>query len=82
VSSIPPREPQGEVPSNPNPFLPPEYDSPVVELADQDYMKPNPQRLSAGGIVSWLMIALAVSQDAGRTGEPRQDFADSARTSD
>jgi len=61
VSSIPPREPQGEVPSNPNPFSPPEYDSPVVELADQDYMKPNPQRLSAGGIVSWLMIALAVS---------------------
>ena len=61
MSSIPPREPQGEVPSNPNPFLPPEYNSPVVELADQDYMKPNPQRLSAGGIVSWLMIALAVS---------------------
>ena len=61
MSSIPPKEPQGEVPSNSNPFLPPEYDLPVVELTDHDYMVPNPQRLTAGGIIAWLMIALAVS---------------------
>ena len=61
MSSIPPREPQGEVPSNPNPFLPPEYNLPVVELADRDYMEPNPQPLTLGGIISWLMIGLAVT---------------------
>ena len=60
MSSIPPNEPQAEVTSNPNPFLPPEYDVPVVELAGQDFMEPNPQRLSVGGIVSWLTVALAV----------------------
>ena len=61
MSSIPPSEPHREVPSNPNPFLTPEYVSPVVELTEQDFMEPNPQRLSVGGIISWLMIVLVAS---------------------
>ena len=61
MSSIPPNEPQAEIVSNQNPFLPPEQEPPVVELVDRDYMTPNPQRLSVGGVVAWLAIALAVT---------------------
>lgn len=61
MSSIPPNESPAEGLPSQNPFLPPEQEPPVVEFAGPNYMQPNPQPLSVGGIIAWMAIALAVT---------------------
>ncbi len=60
MSQIPPNEFHGEGPSNQNPFIPPDQEFVAAEVVAGDLMIPNPQRLSPGGILAWLVVGLAV----------------------
>ena len=58
MSQFPPNDPRSYDYSNP--FVPLDPNIPLAEVVTESTMTPNPQRLSAGGIIAWITVFVVV----------------------
>ena len=60
MSQFPPNDPRPNETRGDNPFVPLEKDAPPADVATENLMVPNPQRLSILSYIAWIAIALAL----------------------